>query len=209
MAEHPLVAIDRLTYYLRTLEYLKSKGYESISSNQLAQYCGINATLVRKDLSRFGSFGTRGKGYNLDQLIDNLNSILGLDREWRVALIGVGYLGKALIYFDGFRKRGFKIAAAFDKDPYKVGKLIDNVMVYDISQLEKIIPSLNIQMVVLTIPQSSAVEIYERVIKCGIKGIINFSPVFLGTDDNRGIFVKNIALIQDFETISFYLTHLE
>ena len=127
--------VRRLSHYDRVLEEVQAEGKRMISSHRLAEREGITSAQVRKDLSTFGSFGHRGLGYNVERLREEIRAILGLDRRWRVALVGAGNIGSALIAYRGFEKQGFDVVAVFDRDPARVGQRLGRHTVQDIAVL--------------------------------------------------------------------------
>src|SRR3954471_22574590 len=168
--------VRRLSAYLRFLEDFEHRGLETISSEELAKRGGTTSAQVRKDLSFFGSFGKRGLGYSVPELAGRLREILGLGKEWRVFIVGAGKIGAALAQYRGFRQRGFTILAAYDNSADKIGKKLDGIPVRDIGQLEKDIPREKPDIVVLTVPAEEAQAMLDRVVKSGIKAILNFAP---------------------------------
>ncbi len=199
----PAESIKRLSLYLRNLRYLAKNGIETISSDKLAQDIYVSAAQVRKDLSYFGDFGTRGVGYNVRSLIKGVESILGLDKKWSVALIGVGRLGSALLNYPGFKEFGFRISIAFDSDPKKIGKIYQGIKIEDFSEIERIIKKESIKIAIITVPASAAQEIADRLVRAGIEAILNFSPRYLNIPENVNIKTVNIA--RELENLVYYL----
>jgi len=193
-------SIFRLSLYYRVL---KEKVNESISSSELAELAGVNASQVRKDLSQFGQFGIRGKGYKGDELRRHLQGILGLDRKWCIALIGVGNLGFALLNYSGFRKDGFKFCAAFDNSLAKIGKTWGGVKIHDISELNETIHKKDIKIGIITVPAREAPKIADMLVEAGIKGILNFAPVKI--DVPKDVKLVNVDLSIQLEGLSYYL----
>lgn len=170
----PENAAIRLSFYLRCLRKMKKE--KSISSERLAQFMGTSGVRVRKDLSYFGQFGTRGKGYMIGELQEQISKILGLDRVWTIALVGVGKLGTALMGYPGFRKSGFHIKVGFDVKPSKIGRKIASVPVYHPYRMPTIIRAQKIRMGMITVPAEAAQESADLLIISGIRAILNFSP---------------------------------
>src|ERR1043166_3017762 len=168
--------IRRLSVYLRFLEQAKSP---TISSGELARLGGTTSAQVRKDLSFFGSFGKRGLGYSVPELKRQLREILGLGKEWRVVIVGAGKIGAALAQYRGFRQRGFVILGAYDNNPAKVGKTVEGMKVSDIAQMEKDFARGVPDIVVLTVPAEEAQAVLDRVVKSGVKAVLNFAPTQL------------------------------
>src|SRR5690242_2943144 len=176
--------VRRLSLYLRFLEEFEEQGTDTISSEALASRGGTTSAQVRKDLSFFGSFGKRGLGYAVPELAGRLREILGLGRRYRVAMIGAGKIGSALVQYRGFRQRGFDIVAIFDTDPGKVGHQWNGLTVKDVTQLETELAQKPVDMAVLVVPADVAQSVTDRLIALGIKAILNFAPVQLTVPDD-------------------------
>ncbi|HLS47371.1 MAG TPA: redox-sensing transcriptional repressor Rex [Gemmatimonadales bacterium] len=196
--------IRRLSLYLRLLEEFEAQGIGTVSSGALAGRGGTTSAQVRKDLSFFGSFGKRGLGYPVPELVTELRAILGLDRRYRVALIGAGKIGSALVQYRGFRQRGFDIVAIFDVDPAKIGREWNGLVVEDIARLESKLSGQNIDMAVLVTPGEAAQPLAERLVALGVKAILNFAPIQLTVPDD--VVVKTVNLALELETLSYELT---
>jgi len=203
----PAESIKRLSLYLRNLKYLAKEGIEQVSSNELAQDIYVSAAQVRKDLSYFGDFGIRGLGYNVKSLISEIKSILGLYREWKVALIGVGRLGSSLLNYPGFKEFGFRISVVFDNDPKKIGKTFKGIRIEDFSKIEKIIREEKIRVAIITVPASAAQQVADKLVKAGIEAVLNFSPRYLNISEN--VKVKTVDIAVELESLSYYLMHKE
>jgi len=197
--------VRRLSAYLRLLESSEARGLATISSEELASRGGTTSAQVRKDLSFFGSFGKRGLGYSVPELAGRLREILGLEKEWRVIIIGAGKIGAALAQYRGFRQRGFNILAAYDNNPEKIGKKLEGIPVRDIAQLERDIQRDSPDIVVLTVPSEEAQQVVDRVVKVGIKAILNFAPTQLQAPAD--VTVKTVNMAMELEGLSFALTN--
>ncbi len=197
-------AVRRLSHYLRFLDRLATEARSTVSSGELAGAGGMTPAQVRKDLSHFGSFGKRGLGYPVEELRARLASILGLDRSWRVCLVGAGRLGAALHQYDGFRRRGFEIAAVFDTDPKKVGRRWGHLTVEDVSEIPAAVAERGIEIGIVTTPAAGAAEAADRLAEAGIRGILNFAPVAIESRD--GIAVRDVDLVVELESLSFALS---
>src|SRR5262245_25480086 len=197
--------VRRLSAYLRFLEDFENRGLTTISSEELARRGGTTSAQVRKDLSFFGSFGKRGLGYSVPELAGRLREILGLGREWRVVIVGAGKIGAALAQYRGFRQRGFNILAAYDNNPEKLGKRVEGIEVRDIEQLERDIQREKPDIVVLTVPADQAQRIVDRVVKAGVKAILNFAPAQLQAPPD--VTVKTVNMAMELEGLSFALTN--
>ena len=197
--------IRRLSLYLRFLEEFEGQGIGTVSSGALASRGGTTSAQVRKDLSFFGSFGKRGLGYPVPELADRLRQILGLKRRYRVALIGAGKIGSALVQYRGFKQRGFDIVAIFDSDPGKVGRQWNGLTVLDVDSLEKEVSRQPIDMAVLVTPADAAQPVADRLVALGVKAILNFAPVQLNVPDD--VVVKTVNLALELETLSYALAN--
>jgi redox-sensing transcriptional repressor len=197
--------VRRLSAYLRFLEDFEQRGLTTISSEELANRGGTTSAQVRKDLSFFGSFGKRGLGYSVPELAGRLREILGLGREWRVIIVGAGKIGAALAQYRGFRQRGFTILAAYDKSPEKVGRKLDGIPVRDFEQIDRDIQREHPDIVVLTVPGDEAQAVLDRVVKAGIKAILNFAPTQLQAPAD--VAVKTVNMAMELEGLSFALTN--
>jgi redox-sensing transcriptional repressor len=197
--------VRRLSAYLRFLEDFETRGLSTISSDELAKRGGTTSAQVRKDLSFFGSFGKRGLGYSVPELADQLREILGLGKEWRVIIVGAGKIGAALAQYRGFRQRGFNILAAYDNNAEKIGRKLEGIPVRDIDQLEKDIAREKADIVVLTVPGDQAQALLDRVVKAGIKAVLNFAPTQLQSPAD--VTVKTVNMAMELEGLSFALTN--
>ena len=197
--------VRRLSLYLRFLEEFQHEGASTVSSEALAARGGTTSAQVRKDLSFFGSFGKRGLGYSVPQLIKRLREILGLGRRYRVVVIGAGKIGSALVQYRGFDQRGFDIIGIFDTDPQKIGKPWNGIAVRDASHLEKDLTQLKADIAVIVTPGDQAQAVTDRVVKSGITAILNFAPIQLAVPAN--VTVKTVNLVLELEALSFALAN--
>ena len=195
--------IRRLSLYLRFLEEFEGQGMATVSSGALASRGGTTSAQVRKDLSFFGSFGKRGLGYPVPELVERLRVILGLTRRYSVAMIGAGKIGSALVQYRGFRQRGFDIVAIFDIDPTKIGRQWNGLTILGIDTLESHFRSGGIDMAVLVTPAEAAQPLADRLVKLGVKAILNFAPVQLVVPED--VVVKTVNLALELETLSYAL----
>jgi redox-sensing transcriptional repressor len=195
----PESAVPRLSQYYRSLLELGDR--DVTSSEELASLTGYTAAQIRKDLTYFGQFGTPGLGYNVQDLRKALFQILGIDKEWRVVLVGVGNLGAALLGYKGFRRGGFKLAAAFDADPAKAGQSLEGVPVLGLEKLPEVMRAERVQMAILTVPAAAAQETAEALAKAGVRAILNFAPVRLKVPEH--VTVHNIDMAVELERLSF------
>jgi len=195
--------IRRLSLYLRFLEEFEGQGMATVSSGALASRGGTTSAQVRKDLSFFGSFGKRGLGYPVPELVERLRGILGLTRRYSVAMIGAGKIGSALVQYRGFRQRGFDIVAIFDVDPAKIGRQWNGLQILDIATLESQFQSGGIDMAVLVTPAEAAQPLADRLVSLGVKAILNFAPVQIVVPED--VVVKTVNLALELETLSYAL----
>ena len=199
---------NRLSLYLRFLTELEEKDVKTVSSKVLAEQFGLNAALIRKDLAHFGDLGVRGVGYVVKDLRRQLHTILGLDRNHRVAIMGAGNLGLALADYPGFRREGFRIVALFDTLHNKVGQLSrSGVKIYDIRELRKVAHRENITIAVIAVPAASAQQVVKTVVQAGIKAVLNFSPGALRVPGD--VKLKSVDLTVSLESLSFYLATVD
>ncbi len=197
--------VRRLSVYLRFLEDFEQRGLATISSEELAKRGGTTSAQVRKDLSFFGSFGKRGLGYSVPELAGRLREILGLGKEWRVVIVGAGKIGAALAQYRGFRQRGFTILAAYDNNPEKIGRTLEGIAVRDIAELERDLARERPDIVVLTVPGEEAQGVVDRVVKAGVKAILNFAPTQLHAPAD--VAVKTVNMAMELEGLTFALTN--
>jgi redox-sensing transcriptional repressor len=197
--------VRRLSLYLRFLEEFEAQGFETVSSEALASRGGTTSAQVRKDLSFFGSFGKRGLGYHVPELVRRLREILGLGRTYRVAMIGAGKIGSALVQYRGFRQRGFEVVSIFDSDPAKVGRAWNGLTVRDARELEPELRRNPVDIAVIVTPADAAQSVVDRLVALGVKAILNFAPAQLSVPDD--VVVKTVNLALELETLSYALTN--
>jgi redox-sensing transcriptional repressor len=202
----PEVVILRLPLYFRTLALLEEEKTNIVSSQELGARLQITPAQIRKDLSYFGKFGTQGKGYNVSQLLGELRQILGLDRKWLVALVGVGRLGRALLDYGGLAPQGFHIVAAFDSDPQQIGKKVGELVIQDTAKLATTAKNQGINIGIAAVPPSEAQAVIDCFVGCGIKAILNYAPVApVVPSDVR---VYNIDPVVALQTLTYHLKSL-
>ena len=187
----PRKSIYRLSIYQRCLSRLRENDVDTVSSEALAKAAGVKSTQLRKDLTYFGQFGTRGLGYNVDALAKTISEVLGQNHLQPVILIGVGNLGSALLRYGGFRKEGFDVVAAFDIAPKP--------------QTGLAIPILEnqVKMAILTVPANSAQGVTNQIVEAGIQAILNFSPCVLDVPDQ--VVVNSVDLAVELENLSYFI----
>jgi redox-sensing transcriptional repressor len=171
----PNETVRRLPVYLRGLALMSRQGLSSVSSSKLADFVSVNPWQIRKDFSYFGDFGTRGVGYDIENLAKQIKKILKLDTMRKTALVGVGNLGSAIMAYTGFGTYGFQITAAFDNDPAKIGLRMNDVTVENISMLDTL-SDRQVDMAIIAVPEQAAQDVADALVRTGIKGILNFSP---------------------------------
>jgi redox-sensing transcriptional repressor len=198
----PRKTIYRLSIYLRCLARLKENGISTVSSEALARAAGVKPTQLRKDLAYFGTFGTRGLGYDVGALSKKISDELGTSRLQPVILVGVGNLGLSLLSYRGFEKEGFEIVAAFDADPARKRDKQIKQPIYEMSDLPAFVKEQNVKMAILTVPAAAAQEVANQLVKGGIVGILNFAPIVLAVSEE--VMVNNVNLAIELENLSYF-----
>ena len=199
--------ISRLPRYYRYLGELSEEGVERISSKELSERMKVTASQIRQDLNNFGGFGQQGYGYNVRYLYNEIAKILGIDRQHNIIIIGAGHLGQAIANYANFERRGFLIKGMFDVDPNLFGKTIRGARVYSLDNLEKFVSENDIQIAALTIPQTRAMEVADRLIKSGIKAIWNFAHTDLVVPDD--VVVENVHLSESLMRLSYRVSNVD
>ncbi len=197
----PKAVVSRLSLYLRELQHLVRDGHQRTSSSQLGRLLGFSDAQVRKDLAYFGHFGHPGIGYRCDDLIHAIRKILGTDRDWPVAMVGTGNLGRALLGYKGFSHQGFRIAAAFDIDPQRVGATIEGVRVFHLDRLSEVAAENHIKLAMIAVPAPAAQAVADRLVAAGIEGIVNFAPVTISLPEHVRQIGVDLAI--ELEQLSF------
>jgi len=197
----PAAVVSRLSLYLRELQHLVRDGQQTTSSSELGDRLGFTDAQVRKDLAHFGHFGHPGIGYRCDELIQAIRRILGTDRQWQVALVGVGNLGRALLGYRGFQPQGFRLVAAFDADPQKVGRQIEGVDVFHIDRLAEILGRQRVDLGILAVPAAQAQPVADALVAAGVTGILNFAPVTLRLPEE--VSRVGVDLARELEQVTF------
>jgi redox-sensing transcriptional repressor len=199
----PASTVNRLSLYLRVFGQVEISGTQTVSSRELAEHSGINSAQVRKDLAYFGQFGRRGVGYSVPDLKARIRSILGLDKEWRVAIIGVGHLGTALLMYGGFGSLRFKVVAAFDNDPDKIDWELEGTRIYPLSEMAKVAQAEKIDIAILTVPSAAVQSVADQVVAAEIPSILNFAPARLQVPQT--VLLRNVDLASELEALSYRL----
>lgn len=197
----PKAVVNRLSLYLRELQQLVRDGHQTTSSSHLGNLLGFTDAQVRKDLAYFGHFGYPGIGYRCDELIGAIRRIMGTDRNWPVAMVGVGNLGRALLGYKGFGQQNFRIVAAFDIDPAKAGASIDGVPVYSLEKLSDVVQQEHIKLGMIVVPSAAAQPVADKLVAAGITGIVNFAPVTILLPPT--VSLVGVDLAMELEQLSF------
>jgi redox-sensing transcriptional repressor len=204
-SERPVIprkTIYRLSIYLRCLARLRENGISTVSSEALARAAGVKPTQLRKDLAYFGTFGTRGLGYDVGALSKKISDKLGTSRLQPVILVGVGHLGLSLLSYRGFEKEGFEIVAAFDAEPQRRRDKEIKQPIYGMDQLPAFVKEQNVKMAILTVPAAVAQEVANQLVETGIVGILNFAPIVLAVAEE--VMVNNVNLAIELENLSYF-----
>jgi redox-sensing transcriptional repressor len=199
----PRKTIYRLSIYLRCLARLRENGIGTVSSEALAKAAGVKSTQLRKDLAYFGTFGTRGLGYDVAELSQKISGELGTSSLQPVILVGVGHLGLALLSYRGFEKEGFEIIAAFDTEPNRRRDKKTAQPILSISELPAFVAEHGVKMAILSVPVAVAQETANNLIACGIMGILNFAPIVLAVPED--VMVNNVNLAIELENLSYFI----
>ncbi len=200
----PDIVIGRLPIYLRALNRMIQENREYTSSHELGERLGISSAQIRKDLSHFGEFGKQGTGYNVRYLYEQLRQILKVDREWLMAVVGIGDLGRAIAHYRGFQARGFRVAALFDADPAKVGERIGELTVLPMSQLVEEITRQNIRIAMIAVPASEAQSVADKLVEAGVQALLNYAPITIAVPP--GVRVQYIDPAAHLQHMTYYLT---
>ncbi len=198
----PEATVARLPLYYRALMETGERQVATISSERLAELAGVNAAKVRKDLSYLGSYGTRGVGYDVEYLLHEISRELGLTRDWPVAIVGIGNLGRALANYRGFGARGFRVEVLIDADPALVGHRIGDLAVVSIDDLDRVVREHNIAIGILATPAAAAQDVADRLVAAGVTSILNFAPAVCSVPE--GVSMRKVDLAIELQILSFY-----
>ena len=201
--EIPRKTIYRLSIYLRCLARLRENGIGTVSSEALAKAAGVKSTQLRKDLAYFGTFGTRGLGYDVAELFKKIADELGTSRLQPVILVGVGHLGLALVSYRGFEKEGFEIIAAFDAEPNRKRDKEIKQPIYAMETLPEFVERHGVKMAIVTVPVAVVQEVTNALVQSGITGILNFAPIVLDVPED--VMVNNVNLAIELENLSYFI----
>ena len=199
----PEVVVTRLPMYLRALTFLDAEGINFVSSRGLGARLRMTPAQIRKDLSYFGKFGRQGRGYNVSRLYSELQQILGLNRQWLMAVVGVGRLGRAIMDYKGFIPEGFKVVAAFDKDRNLIGKKVSGVVIENIADLEKSVREKSVDIAIVAVPGADAQGVIDKLVQTGIRSILNYAPV--SAQVPKGMKIQGIDPVLALQSMTFYL----
>lgn len=200
--------VNRLSLYLRCFTRLRDEGVKTISSQRLAGLFQLNSAQIRKDLACFGEFGIRGVGYYVDELIEHITRILGLHKQFRIAIFGAGHLGQALADHGRFNSQGFSVSALFDNNPLKIDrKTRRGIPIIDVARCEEVLDRDRISIAVLAVPGQVAQEVADRLARAGIKAILNFTPVNLRLPPT--VKLNTVDLSVQMESLAFFLSNPE
>jgi redox-sensing transcriptional repressor len=201
--EIPPVVIDRLPLYARALASLEGRGREVVSSQELGHLLNVTPAQIRKDLSYFGRFGKQGRGYNVQKLLDELRRILGLNRQWKMVLVGAGRLGRAILGYEGFTPQGFRIVEAFDSDPDMVGQEVGGLVIKDTAALEQVLSQNHVDVGIVAVPGETAQGVIDSLVRCGVRAILNYAPIAAHTP--KGVHIKRIDPVLALQGMTYYL----
>ncbi len=196
-------SVRRLSLYLRYLEDLALRGQTTVSSEELATSGATTSAQVRKDLSLFGSFGTRGLGYSVGDLVARLRQILGVGRDWRVIIVGAGKIGAALAQYHGFLQHGFHVVGIFDNAPERVGSVLEGIRVRDTTHFDRDVRALRPHIGIMTVPADAAQSVANKLVKAGVRAILNFAPARVQVPPE--VTVRHVNMASELEVLTFAL----
>ncbi|MDD5423954.1 MAG: redox-sensing transcriptional repressor Rex [Candidatus Omnitrophica bacterium] len=199
----PQDTASRLSLYLRSLRMLGKKRVDVASSEEITRFLNVTPVQFRKDLSYFGGFGKRGVGYDVARLTREIERILGTDAAWKIAIVGAGKLGSALLGYSGFHELNLQIVAAFDSSPERIGKVRQGVRIESTSRMKDILRKKGIRIAVLAVPADFAQKVGEELVRCGVKAVLNFAPVNLVLPE--GVSVSNVDMASELESLIYKL----
>lgn len=199
----PGVVVERLPQYLRALSHLSEMGMETVSSQQLGDLLRVTPAQIRKDLSCFGRFGKQGSGYGVRRLIGRLRRILGLDRTWNVAVVGVGRLGRSIIGYPGFAPEGFRVVCAFDSDPRVIGQSAGGLLVHDVAEFREVAGAEGVSIAIVAVPASAAQEVIDILVEAEVKAILNYAPKSAIVPN--GVRVQHVDPVVSLQSMTYYL----
>jgi len=201
----PEATVARLPVYRRCLLDLAAAGESTVSSARLAELAGVNAAKVRKDLSHLGTYGVRGVGYDVENLLGQMGQALGLDEEAPVVIVGLGNLGSALSAYAGFTTRGFPVAALVDTSPEKVGMRVNGLRVHHLDDLAELVDSLGLTVGIISTPAEAAQNAADALVAAGIRSILSFAPTIISVPER--VPVRKVDLATELQILSYYQHH--
>jgi len=199
----PDIVVGRLPLYLRSIQRMAQEGRKVTSSQELGERLGISAAQIRKDLSQFGEFGKQGTGYQINYLINQLSKILHVDRIWDIAIVGAGDVGNAVVRYQGFANRGFRISMIFDNDPAKIGTQMGDFIVRNTANLIEDIREQNVKVAMIAVPANQGQKVADQLIKAGVKAILNYAPISLYVPAD--VYVQYIDPAIHLQRMTYYL----
>lgn len=199
----PEIVVGRLPMYLRSLQRMQREGRQVTSSQELGERLGISAAQIRKDLSQFGEFGKQGTGYHIPYLINQLEKILHVDHDWKMAVVGAGDIGSAVARYKGFTNRGFQVAMVFDADPTKIGTQLGEFTVQDTASMVEMIQQAGIKVAMLAVPAPEAQKVADELVKAGVRAILNYAPISINVPE--GVRVQYIDPSIHLQRMTYYL----
>ena len=203
--EIPEVVIDRLPVYYRWLSRMQDAGTLTVSSQDLGDALDVTPAQIRKDLSYFGRFGKQGRGYAVDRLVEELRLILGLHRRWRMALVGVGRLGRAIASYNGFEPEGFDIVVAYDSDRTEIGTEVDGIVVRDVRAAEADLRANPVDIGIVAVPGAAAQDVIDTLVRAGVRSILNYAPITVQVPP--GVELRRIDPLLSLQSMTYHLTH--
>lgn len=195
--------IKRLPRYRRYLSDLQKKNVDRISSNELSNLIGYTASQIRQDLNNFGGFGQQGYGYNIQSLYNEISAILGLDKEYKMVIVGTGNLGQAIANYTHYYKSGFMVSAMFDVNPKLIGLRINDIEVLDYERLDEFLKENSVDIGIVCTNKDSAQEVVDKLCAGGVKGIWNFAPTDLQLPE--GVALENVHLSDSLHSLAYYI----
>ena len=202
-SEAPEVVVARLPLYVRILARLLEEGAEVVSSQQLGEKLQVTPAQIRKDLSYFGRFGKQGRGYSVRHLLERLKQILGLNTYWKVAVVGVGRLGRAILSYPGFTPDGFRLVAAFDADPAVVGQAVAGLTILPMEKLDQEVRENKISIAIVAVPTEYTQEVVDQLVECGVRAVLNYAPIT--PQVKEGVKLRNIDPVLSLQSMTYYL----
>lgn len=199
----PDIVIGRLPIYLRALNHMIQEEMDYTSSHELGERLGISSAQIRKDLSHFGEFGKQGTGYNVQFLYEQIRQILQVDRQWPMAVVGIGDLGRAVANYRGFGPRGFSVACLFDNDAGKIHETINDLEVLPMDRLKEEIQRQGIRVAMIAVPAEAAQPVADQLVEAGVRAILNYAPITLAVPPN--VHVQHIDPVVHLQHMAYYL----